>query len=147
MVICSLLFLLSYKVDSQSPCKGYKGQIVIGNPNATGKSGNKGILIFTPSTNNYQYVANNTFIYGLVFSNNKQEIIGFVDDHTIVEYDINSKKTTQIYRGDQLDASYTDLRYIPNSHNISFISDALYYLDRANHKIRLLEDTLAYDWI
>lgn len=126
LLIISLLLLLPLNINCKALLvKNYKGDIVMGNPNICDTDYSKGVLIYTPKNNNYLYIAKGEMYRDVSFSENKDQILGITGECSIVEYNINEKKTITITEGIKGEP-YSNVKYVPKSNNISFASVDLY---------------------
>jgi hypothetical protein len=148
LLIISLLFFLPININCKAmPAKDYLGEIVMGNPNISDDDYTQGILIYTPKKDNYLYLAKGEMYTDVSFSESKDRILGLSDDHIIVEYKIEEKKTDTIFEGSSEEASYTNVKYIPKTNDISFLADKLYIINRITKEKRTVADFYGdYAW-
>lgn len=140
LFIISLLLLLPININCKALfAKDYIGEIVMGNPNITDTDYSKGILIYTPKNKNYLYLAKGRSYRDVSFSENKDRILGISGECSIVEYNIKEKAANIIYEGIKGEP-YSDVKYVPKSNDISFVSIdlCLYIYKRITKEMRFV---------
>jgi hypothetical protein len=148
LFIISLFLILPININCKAlSAKDYIGEIVMGNPNIIDTDYSTGILIYPPKNNNYLYLAKGKNYADVSFSKSKDKILGIRGDWSIVEYNIKEKKTITIFEGTSDEASYTDVKYVPKTNDISFISVGLYIVNRITKKKIFIVDFYGdYAW-
>ena len=156
-IIISLLLLLFSVVSCQDNSKlfknlllfkNYDGEIILGNPNIGSNGFDDGILIYTPKTNNYLYVAKGEGYRDVCFSENKDKILGLNGDVSIIEYDLKTKTNIIVFKGNDEEGSYFNVKYVPKTDCISFISsDKLFILNRKTKEKEFITQAWGdYSW-
>jgi hypothetical protein len=139
IIIYFLLFFIALTSCHSELLTDYKGEIIMTYPNIglkDLKDFKDGILIYSPKTNNAIYVAKGEGFSEVSFSENKERILGLCDDHTVVEYDIKTKDIILVFKGDEEEASFDHVKYVPKSDFISFIAYPNFYIFNRKTKVK-----------
>jgi hypothetical protein len=150
--IISLFFIFSILAgctDYAQLLESYTGDIVMGYPCMNDERPNKGIAIYTPKDNNFIYLARERNYSDVSFAENKEKVLGINGEYSIVEYEIKTNRTIPVFNGNAQDhVPYTNVKYIPKTDDISFMSyPNLYILNRkTGEKVFITETSGDYSW-
>lgn len=116
----------------------YNGEILMLYPEPGGGHHEGCNLIYAPKNNSYLYINRGNGISDVSFSENKDKILGLDGNFLIVEYDLKSNSSIVVYQGDEKEAFYDHVKYVPKSDYISFVAYPNLYIFNRKTKERKL---------